>query len=79
MPTSSGVFVAAVATSVSSQASNSKFIPLAQAKSVLTQFARFAETMPDELSVWMFTRKAPPFPLLPEHVHGTEIVALALC
>ncbi|MCT0249578.1 FAD-binding oxidoreductase [Synechococcus sp. CS-205] len=53
--------------------------PLAQAKSVLTQFARFTETMSDELSVWMFTRKAPPLPFLPEDVHGTEIVALALC
>lgn len=39
--------------------------PLAQAKSVLTQFARFTETMSDELSVWMFTRKAPHFPSCP--------------
>lgn len=53
--------------------------PFEQAKTVLTQFARFTETMPDELSVWMFTRKAPPLPFLPESVHGQEIVALALC
>jgi FAD/FMN-containing dehydrogenase len=52
--------------------------PFAQAKSVITQFARFTETMPDELNVWMVTRKAPPLPFLPESVHGTEIVALAL-
>lgn len=50
-----------------------------QAKLVLTRFARFTETMPDELSVWMVTRKAPPLPFLPEDVHGKEIVALALC
>ncbi|MDN3518111.1 FAD-binding oxidoreductase [Aquisalimonas lutea] len=53
--------------------------PFDQAKSVITQFARFTETMPDELSVWLFTRKAPPLPFLPEAAHGKEIVALALC
>jgi FAD/FMN-containing dehydrogenase len=53
--------------------------PFAQAKTVLTRFARFTETMPDELTVWMFTRKAPPLPFLPESAHGKEIIALALC
>ena len=53
--------------------------PFAQAKTVLTRFARFTETMPDELAVWMFTRKAPPLPFLPENAHGKEIIALALC
>lgn len=53
--------------------------PFDQAKSVLTQFAHFTRTMPDELNVWMVVRKAPPLPFLPEHVHGKEIVALALC
>ena len=42
--------------------------PFDQAKSVLTQFARFTEKMPDELNVWMVTRKAPPLPFLPETV-----------
>ncbi len=53
--------------------------PFEQAKSVITQFARFTETMPDDLNVWMVTRKAPPLPFLPENVHGKEIVALAVC
>ncbi len=53
--------------------------PFDQAKSVLTQFARFTETMPDELNIWMVTRKAPPLPFLPEAVHGKEMVALAVC
>ena len=53
--------------------------PFDQAKSVLTQFARFTETMPDDLNVWMVTRKAPSLPFLPEDVHGKEIVALAVC
>jgi FAD/FMN-containing dehydrogenase len=53
--------------------------PFDAAKSVLAQFARFTETMPDELNVWMVTRKAPPLPFLPADVHGKEIVALAVC
>ena len=53
--------------------------PFAQAKAVLMQFARFTETMPDELNVWMVTRKAPPLPFLPAETHGKEMVALALC
>ncbi|UTV29382.1 FAD-binding oxidoreductase [Photobacterium atrarenae] len=52
--------------------------PFAQAKQILTQFARFTETMPDEMNVWMVTRKAPPLPFLPEAVHGSEIIALAI-
>jgi hypothetical protein len=42
------------------------------------KFARFTETMPDELNVWMVTRKAPPLPFLPADLRGKEIVALAL-
>lgn len=53
--------------------------PFAEAKPVITQFARFTEAMPDELNVWMVTRKAPPLPFLPADVHGKEIVVLALC
>lgn len=52
--------------------------PFEQAKSVITQFARFTETMPDDLNVWMVTRQAPPLPFLPESVHGKEIVVLAV-
>lgn len=52
--------------------------PFDQAKSVLKQFAQFTEKMPDDLNVWMVTRKAPPFPFLPADLHGKEIVALAV-
>lgn len=52
--------------------------PFEQAKSVITQFARFTETMPDDLNVWLVTRQAPPLPFLPESVHGKEIVVLAV-
>lgn len=53
--------------------------PFDQAQSVMTQFARFTETMPDELSVWLVIRHAPPLPFLPESIHGEPIVALAIC
>ncbi len=53
--------------------------PFEQAKVVISQFARFTETMPEELNVWMVTRKAPPLPFLPAEVHGREMIALALC
>jgi FAD/FMN-containing dehydrogenase len=53
--------------------------PFDQAKSVLTKFAHFTMAMPDELNVWMVTRKAPPLPFLAEQFHGKEMVALALC
>jgi FAD/FMN-containing dehydrogenase len=52
--------------------------PINEANSVLMQFARFTETMPDDLNVWMVARKAPPLPFLPEDVHGKEIIALAV-
>jgi hypothetical protein len=53
--------------------------PLRDAKTVLTGFARFTESMPDDLNVWMVARKAPQLPFLPEKVHGEPIVALAVC
>ena len=52
--------------------------PFAQAKQVLQQYREFVAKAPDELSVWAVVRKAPPLPFLPEQVHGTEILALAL-
>lgn len=53
--------------------------PFDQAKAVLAHFARFTETMPEAFNVWLLVRKAPPLPFLAEAVHGTNIVALALC
>ncbi len=54
------------------------FYPLAEAKAVLQQYRAFIESAPDELSVWTVLRQAPPLPFLPEAVHGTEVIALAL-
>src|SRR5205823_4411293 len=52
--------------------------PLSEAKAVLQQYRDFVAKAPNELSVWTVMRKAPPLPFLPESVHGTGIVALAL-
>ena len=52
--------------------------PISQGKSVLQQYRDFLAKAPDELSVWTVLRLAPPLPFLPESVHGTGMVALAL-
>jgi FAD/FMN-containing dehydrogenase len=52
--------------------------PFSQAKQVLTQYRKFAESAPEELNVWVVLRKAPPLPFLPENVHGKEVVVLAV-
>jgi FAD/FMN-containing dehydrogenase len=52
--------------------------PFDQAKSVLTQYRDFAETMPDDMNVWTVSRLAPPLPFLPTEVHGTPVVILAV-
>jgi FAD/FMN-containing dehydrogenase len=52
--------------------------PFSQAKQVLTQYRKFAESAPEELNVWVVLRKAPPLPFLPENVHGKEVIVLAV-
>jgi FAD/FMN-containing dehydrogenase len=51
--------------------------PFEQARSVLTQYREYVETIPDDLCVWAVLRKAPPLPFLPEEVHGREVVIFA--
>jgi len=52
--------------------------PISEAKPVLQQYREFIAKAPEDLSVWIVMRQAPPLPFLPESVHGAEIVALAL-
>ncbi len=52
--------------------------PFEQAKAVLTKYREFADTMPDDLNVFVVLRQAPPLPFLPEDVHGKEVVVFAL-
>jgi FAD/FMN-containing dehydrogenase len=52
--------------------------PIAEAKSVLQQYREFNKQAPDELTVWVVLRQAPPLPFLPASVHGTPVAVLAL-
>ena len=51
--------------------------PYDDAKSLLNQYRDYVKTIPDELSVWVVLRKAPPLPFLPPEVHGTDVVIFA--
>jgi FAD/FMN-containing dehydrogenase len=52
--------------------------PISGAKPVLQQYREFIAQAPDDLTVWIVLRQAPPLPFLPQEVHGKEIVVLAL-
>jgi FAD/FMN-containing dehydrogenase len=52
--------------------------PIAEAKRVLQQYREFIAKAPDDLTVWVILRQAPPLPFLPAAVHGKGIVALAV-
>ena len=52
--------------------------PLEQAKQVLTRYRDFAETAPENLTIWVVMRQAPPLPFLSEEVHGKNIAVLAI-
>jgi FAD/FMN-containing dehydrogenase len=51
--------------------------PFKDARAVLNKYREFVANAPDELTVWVVLRKAPPLPFLDESVHGTEVVVLA--
>ena len=53
--------------------------PRAEAGAVLRKYREFLTTAPEDLSVWVVLRKAPPLPFLPAHVHGTDVLVLAVC
>ncbi|MDF3838129.1 FAD-binding oxidoreductase [Cupriavidus basilensis] len=53
--------------------------PLEQADKVLPAFRDLFESMPDDLTVWVVMRQAPPLPFLPPDAHGKPIMALAIC
>jgi FAD/FMN-containing dehydrogenase len=45
---------------------------------VLNHYREFTAQAPDELSCWAVLRKAPPLPFLPEEVHGTDVLIIAV-
>jgi FAD/FMN-containing dehydrogenase len=53
--------------------------PMADAARVLRQYREFVAEAPDELSVWIVLREAPPLPFLPAEVHGKPALVLAMC
>jgi FAD/FMN-containing dehydrogenase len=53
--------------------------PLEQARELLPQFRRIARGAPDELTIWVVMRKAPPLPFLPTEWHGKEVLVFAAC
>jgi FAD/FMN-containing dehydrogenase len=53
--------------------------PYSEARRLFDDYRRFVAEAPDELTVWVVLRKAPPLPFLPEDWHGKEVMVLALC
>jgi FAD/FMN-containing dehydrogenase len=54
-------------------------LPLEQAKNALLQYRTAVENMPEELSVWVVSRLAPPLPFLPPEAHGKPVIVFAMC
>src|SRR5246500_1132452 len=48
--------------------------PFARAKELLAGYRQVAAKAPDDLTVWVVLRQAPPLPFLPAEVHGKEIL-----
>ncbi len=53
--------------------------PFAAARDVLEGYREFVTAAPDEVTVWVVMRKAPPLPFVPAEYHGKEVVILAVC
>ena len=51
--------------------------PFADAKKLMQFYREFSQTLPDDVSVWVVMRQAPPLPFLPEEWHGKEVVVFA--
>lgn len=49
------------------------------ASDLLPHYERIAKDAPDELTVWVVMRKAPPLPFLPEEWHGRDVLIFAAC
>lgn len=53
--------------------------PFAHARELLSGYREVAATAPDDLTMWVVLRRAPPLPFLPEDMHGKEILVFAVC
>jgi len=52
--------------------------PLAAAKRIFDAYREFVARAPEDLSVWVVLRQAPPLPFLPPEAHGKEMIILAV-
>ncbi|MFC2084191.1 FAD-binding oxidoreductase [Bacteroidota bacterium] len=50
--------------------------PYSVAKEYIQFHRDYVRTLPEDMTVWMVLRKAPPLPFLPESVHGELVVAV---
>jgi FAD/FMN-containing dehydrogenase len=53
--------------------------PAERAPELLRFYRDFITEVPDELSIIVAMRKAPPVPWLPEHAHGRPVIILIVC
>jgi FAD/FMN-containing dehydrogenase len=53
--------------------------PFARARELLASYREVASVAPDELTIWVVMRKAPPLPFLAMDAHGKPILAFAVC
>src|SRR6266702_3610769 len=53
--------------------------PFARARELLAGYREIAAAAPDELTIWVVLRKAPPLPFLSSEVHGKEVLVFAVC
>jgi FAD/FMN-containing dehydrogenase len=51
--------------------------PMSEAKNLLQFYREFTKTLPDDVTVWVVMRKAPPLPFLPTEWHGKEVLVFA--
>ena len=53
--------------------------PFADAARLLRGYRDFVAQAPEELTVWVVLRRAPPLPFLAPEVHGKEVLVFAVC
>lgn len=53
--------------------------PLENGREVLALYGEMAASAPEELSLLLALRKAPPAPFIPKEMHGRPIAAIAVC
>ncbi len=53
--------------------------PFDGARALLEQYRKFVAGAPEDLTVWVVMRQAPPLPFIPTEWHGREVCVFAFC